>query len=56
MSSLVLKIPVCTRAQAQSANPALLSTPLLSVELTATPTPPRYPHIQLLYLTYKRDI
>lgn len=42
MSSLVLKIPACTRVQGQSANPALLSTRLLSVELTATLTPPRY--------------
>lgn len=40
----VLKMPICTKAQGQSANPALWFTPLLFAELTATPIPPRYPH------------
>ena len=44
ISSLVLKMPVCTRARGRSANPALWSTLPLSVELMATATPPRYPH------------
>lgn len=43
ISSVVLKMPVCTRVQGRSANPARWSTPPLSVEPTATAIPPRYP-------------
>ncbi len=43
ISSPVLRMPVCTRVQDQSANPALWFTRLLFVELMDIPTPPRYP-------------